>query len=300
MSLPETCPSCNHPRPERYCGNCGERRVDANELSLGRFFQALGAEFVPGIETDEDKALGRAGGRVFRTVYTLFRWPGRLTADYIAGRRRPYLKPVQVYLTISVIFFIFGTNFFQYVLGEYEYVLGFGETAEAVAAEAHRRGETLEEYTKAFNERLAAQKKAMFAVIVPVYALGMLPLYRRRRYGEHLIYSIHLTAALLLFMVGPLMVFFYILIEIVRMLVQMDPRLERPLNMLFGEGGVIVAVYVPLIIYQHHAVRRVYGGNHLVTFLKVVALSFWHAILIVFVFRLGLFFTTFYSMKWLG
>ncbi|HEY0305220.1 MAG TPA: DUF3667 domain-containing protein [Longimicrobiales bacterium] len=96
---------------------------------------ALGEELLPGFEADEGPAVKRMGGRVYRTVYTLFRHPGRLTADYIVGRRRPYLKPVQVFLTISVLFFLFGHNYFRFTLGEYEQVPVFGETFDAVAVQ---------------------------------------------------------------------------------------------------------------------------------------------------------------------
>ena len=112
----------------RFCGTCGERAIDPDELSVRRFVRVLAAELVPGLDGEEDQPVQRMGGRIYRTVYTLFRHPGQLTADYIAGRRRLYLKPIQVFLTISVMFFLFGHNYFQYDLGEYEYIPVFGET----------------------------------------------------------------------------------------------------------------------------------------------------------------------------
>ena len=273
--------------------------MQPDELSLNRFFRGLAEELVPGLEP-ESEGLRRAGGRVYRTVYTLFRWPGRLTADYIAGRRRPYLKPIQVYLAISVVFFLFATNFFQYKLSEYAFVPGVGETDAMIASELARRDESLEAYTTRFNERLQAQKKAMFAVVIPIFAVGMLPFYRGHNYGEHLLYSIHMFAALLLFMIGPIKLLFLIMAIAARNLLSLAPAAQPWVTALFSEFALASFIYVPLIIYQYFALRAVYGGGKAVTFTKALALTFWHALLIVFAFRLGLFYTTFYSLKWFG
>jgi hypothetical protein len=294
-----TCPSCGQPRVSRFCGTCGERAVDPDELSIQRFVRALAEELIPGLDIEEDQPVKRMGGRIYRTVYTLFRHPGQLTADYIAGRRRLYLKPVQVFLTISVVFFLFGHNYFQYNLGEYEYIPGFGETHAVIAAEVARSGLPPEEYGQRFDARLESQKKAIIALIIPVFALGFLPLYRRRRYGEHLVFSIHFFALLLLFMVTVMKVVFYLMLVTARWITARAPELSDDLQaVLNSEWLLLLLIYVPMLIYLVIALRRVYGGTTLVTLFKTFPLLAWHIATIVFVFRSGLFFTTFYSLKW--
>jgi hypothetical protein len=44
--------------------------------------------------------------KVARTLVTLLRYPGRLTQEYLAGRRVRYLPPLRLYLSLSVLFFL--------------------------------------------------------------------------------------------------------------------------------------------------------------------------------------------------
>lgn len=266
---------------------------------MKRFFRALGDEIIPGLEADGDQPLHRAGGRVYRTVYALFRQPGQLTADYIDGRRQPYLKPIQVYLTISVIFFLLGSNYFQYGLGEYEFVPFLAETADNIEGELARLNISADAYRTRFNERLSAQKKAVIAVMIPFFGLGLLPLFRRRRYGEHLIFSIHFFAALLLYMLVVIKLIYYFVAFVGPLVVMAVPALEAPIEGFFRSENVLVSViYLPAMWYLYVALRRVYGGGASGNAVKAAALTVWHFFLIVMVFRLGLFYTTYYSIKW--
>lgn len=167
MTSTDSCPSCGQPRTTRYCGTCGERRLAPDELSFRRFLHSLGVELLPGVEPDEPGAVRRMGGRVYRTVYTLFRYPGHLAADYIAGRRRPYLKPVQVFLAVALVFFLFGHHYFQFRLSGYSRAPFLGEVAPAARLEQQRLGLSQAEYEARFDGRLAEHKKAVIALTVP-------------------------------------------------------------------------------------------------------------------------------------
>lgn len=301
MTSPHLCPSCGHPRSTRYCGHCGERAVEPDELSFGRFLRSLAEEIVPGFEADSDQPIQRVGGRVYRTVYELFRHPGRLTADYIAGRRRPYLKPIQVFVIVSVIFFLFGHNYFQFDLGEYEYVPIFGETFDAVAAEQQRMKLTPEQYAARFNETLVTHKKAVMALTVPLFAVGLFPLYRRRRYGEHLVFSIHFFAVLLLFMVTIMYAVFQLMLFVIRQTMESHPGFAQRMGaMLDSEPVLVFMVYFPMYLYLTIASRRVYGQGWVVNAIKGLLLVGWHIVMLVIVFKTALFFTTFYTLKWFG
>ncbi len=45
-------------------------------------------------------------GRLWKSLWTLLRRPGALTRAWWAGRRRPYLGPIQLFLLLSVTFFL--------------------------------------------------------------------------------------------------------------------------------------------------------------------------------------------------
>ena len=57
--------------------------------------------------------LAHLDSRVWRTLIALLLRPGRLTNEFVAGRRTLYLPPFRLYLVLSLIFFLlpsFGSN----------------------------------------------------------------------------------------------------------------------------------------------------------------------------------------------
>jgi|GEM_PF-3953806 len=87
------CPTCGASVDARYCGRCGERMLEPRDHSLAAF---LGEAF---------STLTTLGNRFWRTLRGIPR-PGFLTAEYMAGRRRPYLGPLQLFLVFGVVFFV--------------------------------------------------------------------------------------------------------------------------------------------------------------------------------------------------
>ncbi len=71
------CRNCQAPLDDVYCGSCGQR-----DLDLERPIWNLVADVLK--ETFE------VDGRAWVTIETLFRYPGKLTSEFLAGRRRTY------------------------------------------------------------------------------------------------------------------------------------------------------------------------------------------------------------------
>ncbi|NIM70731.1 MAG: DUF3667 domain-containing protein [Xanthomonadales bacterium] len=87
------CLNCGTQLEGPFCHYCGQ--PDRNFL---RFFPALLREFMQDT-LDLDS-------RLARTLTTLLFKPGRLTRDYLAGRRFRYTPPIRLYLFSSIIFFL--------------------------------------------------------------------------------------------------------------------------------------------------------------------------------------------------
>lgn len=87
------CPNCETPLNGQYCWQCGQRsRVRL--ITLGELLRdALGDLF----ELDS---------RLWRSVFPLLFRPGKLTHDYLEGRRARYMPPFRMYLVISILFFL--------------------------------------------------------------------------------------------------------------------------------------------------------------------------------------------------
>ena len=83
--------------------------------------------------------------------------PGRLTLDHYQGRRAQYLKPIQLFLIVNVLFFLVavGGGTLDFTLGEY-LQLGPPSTKlvqKLVQQKIAQAGTTLEEYATEFNRK---------------------------------------------------------------------------------------------------------------------------------------------------
>ena len=87
------CLNCGTRLRGQYCGSCGQR----SRNRLISIWQLLREAFGDLLELDS---------RLWRTLLPLLIRPGRLTRDYLEGRRARYMPPFRTYLVLSVIFFV--------------------------------------------------------------------------------------------------------------------------------------------------------------------------------------------------
>jgi hypothetical protein len=90
---PVPCAGCGAPAPGPFCSQCGEELATHREASTG------GA-----LARWRDRG-HRAAPAFVRTFVTLVAHPGLLTREYVCGRRRRYLRPLQVFLMCNALFF---------------------------------------------------------------------------------------------------------------------------------------------------------------------------------------------------
>jgi len=87
------CLNCHTRLRGQYCGHCGQR----SRNRLISIWQLLQEAFGDLLELDS---------RLWRTLVPLLTKPGKLTRDYLEGRRARYMPPFRTYLVLSVIFFV--------------------------------------------------------------------------------------------------------------------------------------------------------------------------------------------------
>ncbi len=86
------CRSCGTAVIGKYCHQCAEP-THPHPPSAGEFIHEFVGHYVA------------LEGKLWRTMVLLVRRPGELTRQYLGGRRVPYLEPLRLYLTLSLIFF---------------------------------------------------------------------------------------------------------------------------------------------------------------------------------------------------
>jgi Protein of unknown function (DUF3667) len=265
----ERCRNCDAALAGPFCAECGQRHHEHLDPSLREIAHEAGEELL------------HLDGKLLDTLRLLLTAPGRLTREFLEGRRARYLSPLRLYLTCSVVFF------FVMALVPVKGDLGIGTVKEETAAGTVSRplnaaerdslarmferkakkvggiwGAGLRGFARAEaepdaarHEMVQAMPKIMF-VLVPFFALVTGLVYRRRRlhYPTHLIFALHVFA-------------FYFTISAVA-------RLTR-LTGVPAVGTVAgLAVMVATLGYLWLALRRMYGGRRWTTALRLVTVLF--------------------------
>ena len=88
------CVGCGAVVSGRYCADCGER-TEPHDYSMKHFIEEV-------IETT-----AHVDGRVFASFRSLLARPGQLATDFLAGRRKTQLGPVQMFVVCNVLYFLF-------------------------------------------------------------------------------------------------------------------------------------------------------------------------------------------------
>jgi hypothetical protein len=89
-----TCVSCGHVFKGKVCNLCGEKVFRPKQLSTGHFFHQV-IDFFLHFEN-----------KVLRTLWLNLYRPGFVTQENLRGARVRYANPVQLYLVVSVFFFL--------------------------------------------------------------------------------------------------------------------------------------------------------------------------------------------------
>lgn len=97
------CKNCGHPldMSDKFCPNCSQAN-STKKLTLKDFFD----EFFSNIISYDSKLL--------RTLTALLWYPGRITKDYINGKRVSYTNPFRFLLSLAIIYFLminYDSNF---------------------------------------------------------------------------------------------------------------------------------------------------------------------------------------------
>ncbi len=210
--------------------------------------------------------------RLFRTLWPLLRRPGFLTVEFLDGRRARYVHPFKLYFALSVLLFIalsFSGKTMVRVTGADDPVVtiagaaGSGETESEAFEEATgeaslaRRvleplGRLLRSDPDRINRLFAERLAKTIILVVPVFAVILKLLYRRRRYIAHLIFSLHLHS----------FAFFAILAGL-----GLDLALRAAREK--GPGGGVAGLAI--LVYTFLALRRFSGQGRLLTIFKMIA-----------------------------
>ena len=268
---PARCKNCDAVLLGRFCVNCSQ----AANVHVPTTRELL-HELLEGI-THSDS-------RLWRTLTTLWFKPGKLTQEFVAGRRVAYLPPFRLYLILSIIFFLLA-SFVQMnvALLKFDEATKPGGLPTSSSQLPANRITSCDDFVSWSNHpswsprikhvceavlqdsggnlvhlALGTASKAMFIFLPLIAFLNMLLYWRPRyRYAEQLLFFVHLHA-------------FYFSVAIL-MLSLIDAADAWPkLDGVAGFLETILGWTVP--VYTVMAMRRVFRRSWLGTVLKGVVL----------------------------
>ena len=265
------CLNCGHafgdaPRL-KYCPACGQE-TNLRPPTLAEFAQQFGGSIVA------------TEGALWRTLVLLFTKPGQLTLEYLAGRRRRYLLPLRLYLTVSLVAFLalrLGTALqvnvdpadAQLPIERVDAWIDMGSARAGlrggkffcenypdwVCRRLQRRFDVdpkvvAREVEEASQRFVGHWGSAMFA-LVPLFAAWTRLAWsnRRLRYSEHLVFALHLHS------------FWFAAIALMQILP--------------GAFGAIPLLAIP--VYALLAAQRVFRGRWWVTLARNLAVAIAYA-----------------------
>jgi hypothetical protein len=299
MSDAGPCTNCGAGPVDRFCAACGQRHITPQDFTARTFLSEMLSEFVS------------LDGRFWLTLWTLVRHPGKLAREYFDGRGARYMRPLNLFLLLNLVFFIIQphTGLLQWHLRGYVQRLPDAPTlveqkrlerAQDAARESRRRGEaahppqleSMELFESNFESTLQNLKKSMLLLAIPLFAIALSVLYgTKHRVAEHLIFSTHFYA----FSVFALTALIPLSFELARIVLQFL-HVPRSVFLAMGsETGLTVALLGLFGAYLYLGLRRMYGDSRLAGAVRAIAL-FGAYQLIVMSFSLSAFRVTLWAM----
>jgi hypothetical protein len=254
------CTNCEAELPDptpAFCPACGQE-TQIKPPSVSEFLQQFSGTYFA------------SEGALWRTFKLLLLKPGELTAQYLNGRRKQYVLPLRLFLSMTVVMLLsmrLVGALQMSALDDPELAAALAERPNEIALELGvvragmangqffcegmpdwvcRRVRTkidtstrqLMEQVQKVNDRIAANAGVVMFVLLPAFA-GMLALLFRHRgfsYTEHLVFALHLHA------------FWFGTIALMMLALEWMPWLALL-------GLLLIPAYAAL------AFRRVYGGR---------------------------------------
>ena len=262
-----TCPTCGKTFMGKFCYACGEKQSTEKDLSLKKF-----AEQTVDVFTHFD-------GKFFLSIKYLLLYPGKLTTEFLAGRRVKLMKPLQLYIIINIIYFFLLKQvdlFLQYL----KYMtIGTDRiavlTRHFVSIGAARKGISTTAYIEGFDKSLPDTAKAFIILLIPMLAIGLwlINITKQKKIVPHIVFATHFFSFILAF----LMIYAALVIF----------PISKTAFFKTNHQLIVSLAIIPVIWYMYVSLKRVYRQSVIVTSLKTLAFIVWFIGVIV-IYRIGI------------
>lgn len=186
MEYSAPCVSCGALHDGTFCPACGEERLPPGHLTLRRYLR------------DATEDLTSADGALWRSLRVLVARPGRLTREWLDGRRQPYVRPVRLFLIVNVAFFVTltfaGGSVFRGQVASQTTADVYGAWARTTLdREIQQASVAPAVYEAAFDQHADTLSRTLIVLLVPLFAsvVALLLGWRGGPAVGHLVFATH-------------------------------------------------------------------------------------------------------------
>jgi len=181
-STTKYCKNCSELLTAVYCSTCGQKETKDNrslKVLLGDLFYNL----------------FYLDNRIWLSIrYLLFK-PGRMTKDYLLGKRKRYLAPISLFLFINLVFFLVNpTTDYSLKLRDQVNLKVYSEISKNLI-ERHIQVNDLsfEDYSDSYNRNAVKYAKLFMILNIPIMAIFIyLMTYRWKKFFfDSLLFSLY-------------------------------------------------------------------------------------------------------------
>ncbi len=177
------CLNCGTQVNGVFCHNCGQRVRDNSDRSLSRLVgEVLSNVFF-------------LDNRFVLSIWYFIRFPGRMTVEFLEGKRKKFISPVTLFLFLNLIYF-FVNPLSDYSLSLYDQINSQPYSKwpnEWVASKLQKEDLDLNTYAITYQNASDNLSKSIMIINVPMIAAFVYLMAFRRRpfYFDSLIFAFH-------------------------------------------------------------------------------------------------------------
>ena len=179
------CKSCGNTFNGLYCNVCGEKVIEPKDRSMRTFLSNI-LLFV-----------SFADSRFLKTLWLTIKNPGFLSKEYADGRRVNYLRPLQLFFILNLIYFLFPVlQLFNASLRTQMYYLFHSSMVrEIVVKHVVNEGISLEGYGLMYDAKTMGLAKLLMVVFVLLASLPLSLIFikKNRYFTDHVTLSVELA-----------------------------------------------------------------------------------------------------------
>ena len=271
------CPSCGTRTLGEFCSHCGEKEVSDEDYSVRSYL----AEIVAAITLLESKLL--------RSVWLVVSKPGYLSSEYLRGRRVRYMKPLQLFIVLNVVYYfsltVFSATTFTTPLNTQLHMNNYYPTYanRQINQKLQKEQISYDALEKKYNEKTSVLSRTLIFVLIPIFALLFYALFfrNRRHVVQHAVVATHFWSFSLI-LLGVILPFSSLL------LIQLSKALHTSAAYVTNDAVASSVLQLCFAVYLFIMLRRAYVASkwYCAFTASAIAWSFFH---IVWVYRFFLF-----------